>query len=267
MTDSMTYRVRIRREDPSSNADLRYDDYTVDGPEGMRVLDILRSVYETQAPDLAFQYACRIGRCGTCSVKIDGKPVLACQERATAQMTLEPLTPFPVVRDLVIDRTEIEQHYVDLDLSPLRANEPDGSIDAVEPKAARQIGILGGCISCMICVSACPAVEDRVFDGPAFMIQLRRLADLPADTAPRLQQAIDHGMLECFGCDACTQLCPADLSPADAIRAFRKEALTGRRRRRSKSDGAPMGEDVDGIGLSANVDGAVVVASADGAAS
>jgi succinate dehydrogenase/fumarate reductase-like Fe-S protein len=46
-----------------------------------------------------------------------------------------------------------------------------------------------------------------------------------------LEQAIDHGMLECFGCDACTQLCPADLSPADAIRSFRREALLGRGRK------------------------------------
>jgi succinate dehydrogenase/fumarate reductase-like Fe-S protein len=63
------------------------------------------------------------------------------------------------------------------------------------------------------------------------MIQLRRLANLPADQGPRLEQAIDHGMLECFGCDACTQLCPADLSPADAIRSFRKEALFGQGRK------------------------------------
>jgi fumarate reductase (CoM/CoB) subunit B len=237
MSDTMTYRVRIRRHDPGSGTGRHYDDFAVDGPEGMRVLDVLRSVYENQAPDLAFQYACRIGRCGTCSVKVDGKPVLACQERAPQQMTVEPLTPFPVVRDLVIDRSEIEQHYIDLDLAPQRAHPHDGSIDPIDPGKGRQIGVLGGCISCMICVSACPAVEDRPFDGPAFMIQLRRLADLPADRGPRLQQAIDHGMLECFGCDACTQLCPADLSPADAIRAFRKEAMTGRRHRRASGDG------------------------------
>ena len=238
MPDTMTYSVRIRRDEPGAGTDPHFDDFAVEGPDGMRILDVLRSIYENQAADLAFQYACRIGRCGTCSVKVDGKPVLACQERATATMTLEPLSPFPVVRDLVIDRSEIEQHYVDLDLAPQRDQPHDGTIDAVEPKAGRQIGMLGGCISCMICVSACPAVEDRTFDGPAFMIQLRRLADLPADNAPRLQQAIDHGMLECFGCDACTQLCPADLSPADAIRAFRNEAFTGRRHRRSAADGA-----------------------------
>lgn len=230
-TETTTWRVRIRRADPSLGEPERFDDFEVDGREGMRVLDVLRTVYETQARDLAFQYACRIGRCGTCAVKVDGKPVLSCQERAGDGMTIEPLGPFPVVRDLVVDRSEAEQHYVELDLFPQRTSPHPGVIDPVEPADGRRIGILGTCIGCMICVSACPAVEDRPFDGPAFMIQLRRLADLPADAGNRLEQAIDHGMLECFGCDACTQMCPADLSPADAIRAFRREALTGGRRR------------------------------------
>jgi succinate dehydrogenase/fumarate reductase iron-sulfur protein len=232
MTDTMTTKVRIFRSDPSMAEADRYDEFEVTGPEGMRVLDVLRSVYENDAHDLAFQYACRIGRCGTCGVKINGRPVLACQERASAEMTIEPLTPFPVVRDLVIDRTEIEEHYIELELTPQRADPHAGVIDPIDPEHGRATSILGTCIGCMICVSACPAVEDRPFDGPAFMLQLRRLADLPADHGPRLEQAVEHGMLECFGCDACTQMCPADLSPADAIRSFRSEAMFGGKRKR-----------------------------------
>ena len=115
------------------------------------------------------------------------------------------------------------------------------STDAIDPELGRATSILGTCIGCMICVSACPAVEDRPFDGPAFMLQLRRLADLPADHGPRLDQAVEHGMLECFGCDACTQLCPADLSPADAIREFRSEAMRGGGKRKRKQGGAGRG--------------------------
>ncbi|HSZ41996.1 MAG TPA: 2Fe-2S iron-sulfur cluster-binding protein [Trebonia sp.] len=240
MADTMTAHVRIFRSDPSSGEPDRYDEFEVTGAATMRVLDVLRSVYEHDCHDLAFQYACRIGRCGTCGVQVNGKPVLACQERAIAEMTVEPLSPFPVVRDLVIDRTEVEEHYVELDLAPQRSAPHAGVIDPVEPERGRAISILGSCIGCMICVSACPAVQDRPFDGPAFMLQLRRLADLPADQGPRLEQAIEHGMLECFGCDACTQLCPADLSPADAIRGFRSEVLLGRRRggrRKENSNG------------------------------
>ena len=70
-------------------------------------------------------------------------------------------------------------------------------------------------------------MDERSFDGPAFMLQLRRLAEYPADQGARLEQALEGGLTECFGCDQCTQICPADLSPADAIRDFRREAIFG----------------------------------------
>ena len=86
---------------------------------------------------------------------------------------------------------------------------------------------MDSCLLCMVCVSACPAVEERAFDGPAFMLKLRHMAKHPADTRNRLAQALEGGMLECFNCDVCTQVCPADLSPAQAIREFRKELIFG----------------------------------------
>ncbi len=216
-------RAEIYRHDPSSGEEPRFDRFDVEAAPEMRVLDVIRAIYEKDAGDLAFQYACRTGRCGTCGVKVNGRPVLACQERAKAEMRIEPLTPFPVLRDLVVDRTEVEERFRSLSLAPQRLAPHDGTREAVDPVAAREIGRLGSCISCMICVSACPAVAERPFDGPAFMLELRRLDEHPADHGPRLAQALDHGMLECFGCDICTQLCPIDLSPADAIRDFRRD--------------------------------------------
>lgn len=230
MTKTLTVQARVYRCDPSEGSEARYDSFEVSGTENMRVLDVFRSIYENQAGDLAFQYACRVGRCGTCSVRVNGRPVLACQERAKKRMTIEPLAPFPVLRDLVVDRSEAEERYAALDLVPERLEPHPGTPDSIDPDKAREVGVLGTCIGCMICVSGCPAVHDRPFDGPAFMLQLRRLDEHPADDGPRLDQALSGGMLECFGCDACTQLCPVGLSPADTIRDFRRDAyshLTG----------------------------------------
>jgi succinate dehydrogenase/fumarate reductase-like Fe-S protein len=81
----------------------------------------------------------------------------------------------------------------------------------------------------MVCVSAGPAVAERAFDGPAFMLKLRHMDQHPDNGKPRLAQALDLGMLECFGCDVCTQVCPADLSPAQAIRDFRRDLIFGKR--------------------------------------
>lgn len=118
MNDEMTVEAEIRRYSPGEDAGPRYERYVVTGAGNMRVLDVIRRIYATSAGDLAFQFACRIGRCGTCAVKVNGVPVLACQERCVPRMRIEPLTPFPVIRDLVIDRTEIEERYARLALTP-----------------------------------------------------------------------------------------------------------------------------------------------------
>lgn len=228
MTTTITVTAEVRRFDPSQDQPPRFERFEVTGVENMRVLDVIRSIYENQAGDLAFQYACRIGRCGTCAVRVNGVPVLACQERCKPSMRIEPLTPFPVLRDLVVDRTEVEANYAKLRLVPKRAAPHLRQPEPIAPKLSERICQLDSCLACMVCVSGCPAVAERPFDGPAFMLKLRQMAEHPSDCSDdRLQQAVAGGMLECFGCDKCTQLCPADLSPAEAIRRFRNELFFG----------------------------------------
>jgi fumarate reductase (CoM/CoB) subunit B len=228
MTTQITVTAEVRRYDPATDEAPQYQSFEVTGMDNMRVLDVIRSIYENQAGDLAFQFACRIGRCGTCAVKVNGTPVLACQERCKSHMKIEPLTPFPVLRDLVVDRSEVESRYAEMKLTPQRTEPYAGGPEPIDKDLAAHLCHLDSCLACMVCVSGCPAVEERAFDGPAFMLKLRHMAEHPADRGDRLGQAIAGGMVECFGCDVCTQLCPADLSPAQAIRDFRREMVFGK---------------------------------------
>lgn len=225
---SITVTAEIQRFDPSRDAVPRFESFEVSGLENMSVLDVVRSIYENQAGDLAYQFACRVGRCGTCAMRVNGRPVLACQERCKTQMRIEPLKPFPVLRDLVVDRTEIETRLAGFELAPLRKSAHPRQPEPIQPDLAAKLCNMDSCLLCMVCVSACPAVEERPFDGPAFMLKLRHMAEHPADGRDRLDQALQGGMLECFNCDVCTQVCPADLSPAQAIRDFRKDLFFGR---------------------------------------
>jgi len=129
-------RAEIRRYDPAVDSEPRYETYEVAGQDNWRVLDVIRSIYEHQAGDLAYQFACRAGRCGTCGVKVNGVPVLACQERCKPGMRIEPLTPFPVLRDLVVDRSEVEARYEQHALAPQRATAYAGGPEAIEPQLA-----------------------------------------------------------------------------------------------------------------------------------
>ena len=227
MSNQITVIAEVRRYDPGAAEPPQYQRFEVTGMDSMRVLDVIRSIYENQAGDLAYQFACRVGRCGTCAVKVNGVPVLACQEKCKPNMRIEPLTPFPVLRDLVVDRSEVEARYAALKLTPQRESKHPGKPEPISPQLAEKLCHYDLCLACMVCVAACPAVEERAFDGPAFMLKLRHMAAHPADSADRLEQALDAGMLECFNCDVCTQLCPADLSPAQAVRDFRKQMIFG----------------------------------------
>ena len=73
----MTRKVKMRiwRGD-SKNGDFK--DVSVDANEGEVVLDVIHRVQGTQMPDLAVRWNCKAGKCGSCSMEINGKPRLAC---------------------------------------------------------------------------------------------------------------------------------------------------------------------------------------------
>ena len=70
------------------------------------ILDVLLAVQRID-PTLGFRYSCRVAMCGTCAVRVDGRPVLACQTRVPQadKLVIEPLAGLPVVRDLIVDST------------------------------------------------------------------------------------------------------------------------------------------------------------------
>src|SRR5262244_2151994 len=97
--------LRVYRGGPKGGASV---DYRVPIAPGMVVLDALHSIQARQAPDLAVRWNCKAGKCGSCSMEINGRPRLACMTRmnlfgAGDTITVQPLKTFPVVKDLVTD--------------------------------------------------------------------------------------------------------------------------------------------------------------------
>lgn len=106
--DKLTFKVY--RFDPSSDKKARYDEYTIPYTDGMKVLDALIYVYEELDHTLSFRHSCRIENCQVCQVKVDGKTVLACTQRANDGMVVEPISRYSHVRDLVVDFEEKFEH-------------------------------------------------------------------------------------------------------------------------------------------------------------
>src|SRR6476661_8149885 len=98
-----TLRVTVHRSDPAAPSTFEVARF-----EPMMVLDALLAIQREQELALGFRFSCRVGMCGTCTVRVDGRPALACQTRILPEQTairLDPLAGLPVVRDLVVDMT------------------------------------------------------------------------------------------------------------------------------------------------------------------
>src|SRR5258708_22055004 len=99
-------------------------DYQVEANEGEVVLDVLHRLQATQASDLAIRWNCKAGKCGSCSMEINGRPRLACMTRMSvfspaATITATPIRTFPVIRDLMTDVSfNYEKARQDPSLSP-----------------------------------------------------------------------------------------------------------------------------------------------------
>lgn len=211
-------RATIRRSDPTAQGTF---DIPASAP--MVVLDLLGAA-QREDPSLTFRYSCRAGRCGTCTIQLDGSAVLACQIPVAPDsgIRLDPLGGLPVVKDLVVEMTPFATRWSQvvrtMDIDHGEPPEP-GSFDRELFDAARE------CISCGACYAACPvAGESRPFLGPAALTRAasgraRRPAATHFTTTGVLGRA---GIAGCHSVGACSIACPRELDPARVIRGLRR---------------------------------------------
>ena len=80
-----------------------FNQYDTEVDEGMVVLDVLHRIQALQVNDLAIRWNCKAGKCGSCSMEINGQPRLACMTRMNSfgpeeVITVQPLKAFPIIK-------------------------------------------------------------------------------------------------------------------------------------------------------------------------
>ena len=180
--------VTVYRYDPEVDEAPHYETYQVPSGPGVMVLDALNYIRESYDSTLRFRHSCHMGKCGSCSVMVNGRPSLACWEMAEEGIVIEPLRGFPVIADLVVERIETNLQVEGLLFA--RKNPPvaKGEIEHVPIPHHEQLNETRTCINCFSCVSACPYIyaEEKVFAGPKQMVEMARHAYDPRqdDTGP-----------------------------------------------------------------------------------
>jgi fumarate reductase iron-sulfur subunit len=223
--------LEVFRYLPDSEDEPRFENYEVTYRDNWVVLDALNHIKEEQDPTLSFRWSCRMGVCGSCGMMVNGEPKLTCEtfvrDYDTETIKIEPLSHFPVVRDLVINMDDFMEKLPTV--SPWLIREQHDDLDEGEyrqtPAQVAHYKRFSMCINCMLCYSACPVYGlDSTFTGPAVLALAERynMDSRDQGQADRADVVTAHeGIWECTYVGACTEVCPKDVDPAGAIQMLK----------------------------------------------
>ena len=234
--------LRIRRCNPATTTKSELKSYQVPPEPGMTVLSALLYAKEKIDHSIAIRYSCRMACCGSCGMKINGVPKLACytqvKEYENRPITIEPLDHYPLVRDLVTDFDGFfQKHNNVLPFLIRKGKEEQDTVESEYKQSASELDDFlqfSGCIKCGLCNAACPTVAtDPLFTGPQALGQAYRyVADSRDEGTKERIGLVDHrhGVWRCHYAGACSYVCPKGVDPALGIQRLKKVAVRAKER-------------------------------------
>ncbi|HZU96690.1 MAG TPA: succinate dehydrogenase iron-sulfur subunit [Planctomycetota bacterium] len=223
--------VVLRSEGPGKGA--HEETFIVDWEPTLTVIGCLMAIQRNpvtrgggRVAPVVWESNCLEEVCGACTMVINGKVRQACTalvDHLEKPIRLEPMGKFPLVRDLVVDRSRIFE-----DFKRVKAWIPiDGSYDLgpgprVSNEVAQERYALARCMSCGCCLEVCPNYgPDKSFMGAATMNQVALMNSHPTgalNAHERLDEAMGPGgIAECGNAQACVYACPKEIPLTDSI--------------------------------------------------
>ena len=229
--------LKIKRYDPEEKRSW-IQSYHLEAGRILRFVDLFRKINDEQDPTLAWNSSCEHGQCGTCSVKVNGKPLLACEllvENAVAYFktdtfTIEPLNVAPAVRDLVVDLTRAYERIDRIQPYIIRADALPSKQDAypIPPQRLEHYVNATRCINCFCCASACISSHHSFLGPNAMLASIVRVMDpREQEKARRLKTLYsDQGVYRCHSSRACSFVCPKEIDVAHFIALAKEGRIT-----------------------------------------
>ena len=240
----MNLKLKVwRQESNSSSGELK--DYNVSeiSPDMsfLEMMDVLNEeLIERNEDPIAFDHDCREGICGSCSMFINGQAhgpdrlITTCQLHMRKfndgdTIYIEPFRakPFPVIKDLVVDRTAFDriQHaggYISVNTS---GNTQDANAIPIEKKDADKAFDAATCIGCAACVATCKNASAMLFVS-AKVSQFSLLPQGKVEATDRVlnmvKQMDEEGFGNCTNTGACEVECPKGISLDNIARLNRE---------------------------------------------
>ena len=210
--------MRIKRQN-SFEAEAFYQTILCDCDAETNIATLLREINAEEILDIdgipvgeiAWEYSCLQKKCGACAMRINGVPRLACDTKIgdlkSKTVTLEPLKKFPVVRDLIVDRSVLRENLIAL----------HNWLESEATKSRKTVDLAydaSRCIQCGCCLEVCPnfTAGESFFGAAAFVPASRILSQLPNGKKNDLVQ--EYGKHIYNGCGkslSCHDICPVGI--------------------------------------------------------
>ena len=249
MAAAETIEVTVRRQkDPDS---APYDEtFHVPYRPRMNVISVLMEIQQNpvtregkKVAPVVWDQACLEEVCGSCTMLINRKVRQSCSslidkvaplEGSIRRLRLEPMSKFPVVRDLVVDRARMfENLKVIQGWIPIDGTYDLGPGPRMSQREQQLAYDFSRCMTCGSCLEACPQVNEHSnFIGPAAIGQVRLFNSHPTGklNADERLEAISgpDGIASCGNAQNCVQVCPKEIPLTRAIAELHRDTTVYR---------------------------------------
>ena len=237
--------LKIQRQDRPGAAPY-WQTFSIPYKPNMNVTSVLQAIAldpktaeGQKAAPINYDAACLEEVCGSCTVVINGKVRQACsalidhiraQESGDAAITIQPMSKFPVVRDLIVDRTRMFENLQRIKgWIPVDGYYHQGGGPRIDPKTQDKMYAMSRCMTCGCCLEACPQFTiDNEFVGAQVISQVRYFNMHPTgkvDADERLEAIMgEGGITDCGNAQNCVKVCPKEIPLLESIAAVQRQA-------------------------------------------
>ncbi len=236
-------RLKVLRQDKPSDqpdANRRWEEFDILWRPSMNIISCLMAVQrnpttvEGKATDaVVWESNCLEEVCGACTMLINGKVRQSCSalvDKLAQPITIEPLTSFPVVRDLIVDRSRIFEAFKKVHAwVPIDGTYDLGPGPKMDQDTVAERYAYSRCMTCGCCLEACPQYGDGNYIGPQAIAQVRYQNMHPSGKMTRDERLEgimgDDGITNCGNAQNCVRVCPMSIPLTKAIYEENRETI------------------------------------------
>ncbi len=230
--------IRIKRQE-SRQTKPHWEEYHVPYRPYLNIITCLQDIRKnpktfdgrTSMP-VVWESSCLEEVCGICTMVINGRSRQACStlvDHLKQPITIEPMTKFPLVRDLIVDRASMFQNLKRVKAwIQLKDTQDRGPGPKILPKDQQINYALSRCFTCGSCLEVCPQVNEKNnFVGAAIISQARLFNRHPIGKENKLERlkalTAEGGIEDCGNAQNCLAICPKEIPLVDSIAETNKE--------------------------------------------